>query len=167
MPVTKEPPTHGRIEAVQDAPQQSRNLFPDSLNSFAAQNYFPGDLREHPGVPHLQSTKPLGLRLRVASPVSRPVGITITGSPSGFVPVAQHKIHHTQAGYWLEATRASYQQDNRKAVDQVITEHLHTIPSFPAVGKGGLPVRSPRHSRKDMAAERASLFHNRERNYMQ
>ena len=129
-------------------------------------DYVPGDPREHPGVPgYVQSTKPLALRLRVASPINRPVGMTITGAPSGYVPVAQHKIHHTQDGYWLEATRASYQQDSRRAVDAVINEHLHTIPSFPAVGKGGLPMRSPRHSRKDMAAERASLFLNKERSY--
>lgn len=165
MPVLKETPLHGHFEAVQDVPQQSRNLPSDSLDDFVAQNYVPGDPREHPGVPHLQSTKPLALRLRVASPLGRQMGMTVTGAPSGFVPVAQHKIHHTQDGYWLEATRASYQQDNRQAVDKVITEHLHNIPSFPSVGKGGLPLRSPRHSRKDMAAERASLFHNRERHY--
>ena len=125
-------------------------------SSSPSQDYFPGDPREHPGVPHMQSTKPLGLRLRVASPQNRPVGMTITGAPSGYVPVAQHKIHHTQDGYWLEATRASYQQDNRQAVDAVISDHLHTIPNFPAVGKGGLAQRSPRHSRRDLAAERPS-----------
>ena len=46
--------------------------------------------------------------------------------------------------------------DTQQAVDAVISDHLHTIPNFPAVGKGGLAQRSPRHSRRDLAAERPS-----------
>eukprot|EP00802_Teleaulax_amphioxeia_P020951 Tamp_21267.p1 GENE.Tamp_21267~~Tamp_21267.p1 ORF type:complete len:160 (-),score=13.88 Tamp_21267:240-719(-) len=133
---------------------------PDSLDMFA-------DLSKSshvPVAPVYSSTVPHGLNLRFAPPVNR---MTITGAPSGVapVPVAHPVVTRTSPDPFLAATRASYQENPRQAVDAVISQHLNAVGSFPPVGKGGLPVRSPRHRRKDVALERATLFLGKERRF--
>lgn len=52
---------------------------------------------------------------------------------------------------------------SEQAVDKLITHHIKSQTSFPPVGKGLLPARSPRHARALAALERDTLLHGRER----
>lgn len=79
------------------------------------QQAFPGDQREHPGVPFYTSTAPLGLNLRLDAPAHR---MTITGAPSGIAPLhaSNPVVTRKSPDAFVAATRASYLDNNRQVI---------------------------------------------------